>query len=73
MIGKMMIGLAAVATVSVATTLAASAQRKNVTVTIPKQVCETLIVDTENWGKQTVRVCGPPGARGQAIVKSHHK
>ena len=73
MIGKMMIGLAAVAIVSVATTMSASAQlKKRLTVAIPKQVCETLTVDTQNWGQQTVQLCGPPGgARGQAILKPH--
>jgi hypothetical protein len=72
MIGKWMTGLTAVAIVSVATTMSASAQHKGVTATIPKQVCETLNVDTQNWGKQTVRVCGPPGARAQAIVRQRH-
>lgn len=73
MIGKMMIGLAAVAIVSVATTMSASAeQKKKLTVAIPKQVCETLTVDTQNWGQQTVQLCGPPGgARGQATLKAH--
>jgi hypothetical protein len=29
-------------------------------------------VDTENWGEQTVRLCGPPGGpRGQAMIKRH--
>jgi hypothetical protein len=71
MIGKLIIGLAAVATVSAATAMSASAEQKqkNVTATIPKQVCETLTVDTQNWGKQTVQVCGPPGPRGQAKLK----
>ena len=71
MIGKMMIGVAAVAIVSVAATMSAYAQqRKRITVAIPKQVCETLTVDTQNWGQQTVQLCGPPGgARGQATLK----
>ena len=71
MIGKVMIGLAAVAIVSVATGLSASAeQKKNITVAIPKQVCETVAVDTQNWGQQTVQLCGPPGGpRGQATLK----
>ena len=71
MIGKMIIGLAAVAIVSAATTMSASAeQKKKITVAIPKQVCETVSVDTQNWGHQTVQVCGPPGgARGQATLK----
>ncbi len=73
MIGKMMIGVAAVAIVSVATTMSASAQqKKKITAAIPTQVCETLTVDTQNWGQQTVQLCGPPGgARGQAILKPH--
>ncbi len=67
MLGKMMIGLAAVAIVSTATTMNASAQQKKIRVTIPKQVCEMVTVNTQNWGQQTVQVCGPPGgARGQA-------
>jgi hypothetical protein len=70
MIGKVMIGLAAVSIVSVATTMSASAQQRKVTVAIPKQVCETLTVSTQNWGQQTVQLCGPPGgARGQANLK----
>jgi hypothetical protein len=70
MIGKMMIGLAAVAIVSVATTMNASAQQKKVTAVIPKQVCETVTVSTQNWGQQTVQFCGPPGGpRGQATIK----
>jgi hypothetical protein len=73
MIGKVMIGLAAVAIVSVATTMSASAeQKKKITVAIPKQVCETVTVDTQNWGQQTVQLCGPPGGpRGQATLKPH--
>ena len=68
--GKMIIGLVAVAAVSVATTMSASAQHKKITAAIPKQVCETLSVDTQNWGKQTVQLCGPPGGpRGQATIK----
>ena len=70
MIGKIIVGLAAVAIVSVATTMSASAQQKKITVAIPKQVCEMLNVDTQNWGRQTVQLCGPPGgARGQATIK----
>jgi uncharacterized protein YcfJ len=77
MLGKMIIGLAAVAIVAVAPTMSASAkekpaEQKKITVNIPKQVCETLTVDTQNWGEQTVRVCGPPGGpRGQAMIKRH--
>ena len=76
MLGKMMIGLVAVASISVATMMSASAEQKTapqkkVTVTIPKQVCEMLTVSTQNWGQQTVQVCGPPGARGQATIKRH--
>jgi len=68
--GKMIIGLVAVAAVSVATTMSVSAQQKRITAAIPKQVCETLSVDTQNWGKQTVQLCGPPGGpRGQATIK----
>jgi hypothetical protein len=76
MLGKMIIGLAAVAIVTGAPMMSASAeqkptQQKKVTVTIPKQVCETLNVDTQNWGQQTVQVCGPPGGpRGQATAMS---
>jgi hypothetical protein len=73
MTGKMMIGLAAVTIVTIATTMSASAQRKSVSARIPNQVCETLHVDTQNWGKQTVQVCGPPGARGQAISKQQQR
>jgi hypothetical protein len=70
MIGKMIVGLAAVAIVSVATQMSASAQQKKITVAIPKQVCEMLAVDTQNWGRQTVQLCGPPGGpRGQANIK----
>jgi hypothetical protein len=75
MLGKMIIGLIAVATVAVAPTVSASGkekttQQKKITVNIPKQVCETLNVDTKNWGEQTVQVCGPPGGpRGQAMSK----
>ena len=75
MLGKMIIGLIAVAIVAVAPTVSASAkektiQEKKITVNIPKQVCETLTVDTKNWGEQTVQVCGPPGGpRGQATSK----
>jgi hypothetical protein len=70
MIGKVIVGLSAVAIVSVATTMSASAQQKRMTVAIPKQVCEMLTVDTQNWGQQTVQLCGPPGGpRGQATSK----
>jgi hypothetical protein len=77
MIGKMMIGLAAVAIVSVAATMSASAQtvsasaqQKRITAAIPKQVCETVNISTQNWGQQTVQLCGPPGGpRGQATIK----
>jgi hypothetical protein len=70
MIGKTIVGLAAVAIVSAATTMTASAQQKKITVAIPRQVCEMLNVDTQNWGRQTVQLCGPPGgARGQANIK----
>jgi uncharacterized membrane protein len=74
MLRKMMIGLAAVAIVAAATTMSASAlstsaQQKKVRVTIPKEICETVTVSTQNWGEQTVQVCGPPGgARGQATI-----
>jgi uncharacterized protein YcfJ len=75
MLGKMMIGLAAIAIVSVPITMSASAQQKSakkVRVTIPKEVCETVAVSTQNWGQQTVQVCGPPGGpRGQAKIKQH--
>jgi uncharacterized protein YcfJ len=77
MIGKTIVGLAAVAIVSVATTMSASAQQmsastqqKRITAAIPKQVCEMLTLDTQNWGRQTVQLCGPPGGpRGQATIK----
>jgi hypothetical protein len=70
MIGKTIVGLAAVAIISVATTMSASAQQKKITVAIPKQVCEMLNVDTQNWGRQTVQLCGPPGGpRAQATIK----
>ena len=70
MIGKMIVGLAAVAIVTGATTMSASAQQKKITASIPKQLCETLTVDTQNWGRQTVQLCGPPGGpRGQATIK----
>jgi hypothetical protein len=77
MIGKIIVGLAAVAIVSVGTTMtasaqqmSASAQQKKITVAIPRQVCEMLNVDTQNWGRQTVQLCGPPGGpRGQATIK----
>ena len=71
MLGKVMTGLAAVAIVSVATTMSAYAQQKKVTVTIPKEVCEIVTVGTQNWGQQTMEVCGPPGGpRGQATAIS---
>jgi len=75
MLGKMIIGLTAVAIVAVAPTVSASGkekttQQKKITANIAKQVCETLNVDTNNWGEQTVQVCGPPGGpRGQATSK----
>jgi len=75
MLVKIMTGLAAVAIVSAATTMSASAQQKpaqqkKVTVTIPKQLCEMVTLDTQNWGQQTVQVCGPAGGpRGQATIK----
>ena len=77
MLGKIMIALTAVAVVTVVPTMSASAQQKStqqkrITVNIPKQVCETLTVETQNWGQQTVQVCGPPGGpRGQATIKQH--
>jgi len=72
MISKMIAGLAAVAIVSVATTMGAAAeQKKDITVAIPKQVCEMVTVGTQNWGQQTVRLCGAPGPRGQATLKPH--
>jgi hypothetical protein len=75
MLGKNKIALTAVAVAMVIPTMGASAQQKptqqkKVTVNIPKQVCEMLTVETENWGQQTVRVCGPPGGpHGQATGK----
>jgi uncharacterized protein YcfJ len=75
MLGKIIIGLTAVGVVMVVPTMSASAQQtpaqqKRVTVNIPKQVCEIVTVDTQNWGHQTVQVCGPPGGpRGQATSK----
>jgi hypothetical protein len=70
MLRKMMIGLAAAAIVSAATTMSASAQQKKIRVTMPKEVCETVTVSTQNWGQQTVQVCGPPGGpRGQATIR----
>jgi hypothetical protein len=77
MLGKIMIALTAVAVVTVVPTMSASAQQKStqqkkITANIPKQVCETLTVETQNWGQQTVQVCGPPGGpRGQAMIKQH--
>jgi hypothetical protein len=76
MLGKIIIGLTAVAAVMVIPTMSASAQQtpaqqKKVTVNIPKQVCEIVTVGTQNWGQQTVQVCGPPGGpRGQATAMS---
>jgi hypothetical protein len=74
MLGKIIIGLTAVGVVMVVPTMSASAQKnpaqQKVTVNIPKQVCEIVTVDTQNWGHQTVQVCGPPGGpRGQATSK----
>jgi hypothetical protein len=77
MLGKIIIGLTAVAVIMVVPAMSASAQQthaqqKKVTVNIPKQVCEIVTVGTENWGQQTVQVCGPPGGpRGQATAMSH--
>jgi hypothetical protein len=74
--GKIIIGLTAVAVAMVVPTMSASgqqtpAQQKKVTVNIPKQVCEIVTVGTQNWGQQTVQVCGPPGGpRGQATAIS---
>jgi len=76
MLGKIIIGLTAVAAVMVIPAMSASAQQtpaqqKKVTVNIPKQVCEIVTVGTQNWGQQTVQVCGPPGGpRGQATAMS---
>src|SRR5262249_10023573 len=66
MIGKMVTGLAVAATVAaVASPMNASAQQKKLRVAIPKQTCEMVTADTQNWGKQKVQVCGPTGgARG---------
>ena len=65
MTSKVMIGLASAAIFSVATTMSASAQR--ITAQIPKRTCEMVTVDTQNWGKQTIQVCGRLGGpRGQA-------
>jgi hypothetical protein len=75
MLGKIIIGLTAVGVVMVVPTMSTSAQQtpaqqKKVTVNIPKQVCEIVNVGTQNWGQQTVQVCGPPGGpRGQATSK----
>ena len=77
MLGKIMIALTAASVVTVVPTMSASAQQKStqqkkVTVNIPKQVCEMLTVETQNWGQQTVQVCGPPGGpHGQARIKLH--
>jgi hypothetical protein len=67
-IDKMITGLAAAAMiVAVATPMSASAQQKKLRVAIPKQTCEMVTANTQNWGKQKVQVCGPIGAaRGQA-------
>jgi hypothetical protein len=65
MTSKVMIGLASAAIFSVAPTMSASAQR--ITAQIPKRTCEMVTVDTQNWGKQTIQVCGRLGGpRGQA-------
>jgi hypothetical protein len=55
---KMMIGLVAVAIGSVATTISASAQQKQITATIPKQVCEMVTADAQNWRKKKIHLCG---------------
>ena len=75
MISNMIAGLATVAIVSVATTMSAAAEpKKDITVAIPKQICEMVTVGTQNWGEQKVRLCGPPGGpRGQANVKLHQQ
>ncbi len=73
MIGKMIVGLAAVAIVTGATTMSASAQQKKITASIPKQLCETLTVDTQNWGRQTVQVCGPLGGKNSAAAGGPRK
>src|SRR6266436_1520003 len=57
MLGKIIIALFAAAVVTVVPTMSSSAQQKStqqkkVTVNIPKQVCEMLTVETQNWGKQ---------------------
>jgi hypothetical protein len=67
MIGKMMIGLAAATVVAFVAPMSASAQESKLKVAIPKRVCEMVTADTQNWGKQKVQICGPAGARGQAI------
>jgi hypothetical protein len=71
MVSKMVAGFAATAMiVAVATPMTASAQQKKLRVAIPKQTCEMVTADTQNWGKQKVQVCGPTGgARGQATSK----
>jgi uncharacterized protein YcfJ len=75
MLGKIIVGLTAVGVVMVVPTMSASAQQtpaqqKKVTVNIPKQVCEIVTVGTQNWGQQTVQLCGPPGGpRRQATSK----
>ena len=62
MLGKMIIGLTAVAIVTVAPAVSASAkqkptQQKKITVNIPKQVCETLTVDTLRIGASKPCAC----------------
>jgi hypothetical protein len=77
MLRKMTIGLAALAIISAATAMSVSAAtaaspsaEQKVRATILKEVCETLTVNTQNWGQQTVQVCGPPGGpHGQATSK----
>jgi hypothetical protein len=74
MTGKMMTGIAAVAIVAVAIPMSASAQQKKLRVAIPKQTCEMVTADTQNWGKQKVQVCGPTGGpRGQASSKQQQQ
>ncbi len=74
MISKMMTGLAVLAIAAAATPMSASAQQKRLKVAIPKQTCEMVTADTQNWGKQKVQVCGPTGgARGQASSKQQQQ
>jgi hypothetical protein len=70
-IDKLITGFAAAAMiVAVATPMSALAQQKKLRVAIPKQTCEMVTADTQNWGKQKVQICGPTGgARGQASSK----